>query len=145
MRVEDDSLRTHGKILAIDGNTPHAARNTPKYRTPTDLQVANRIYPTPPISDRTAIINPRCRDRSATQVVAIVARKEAKNGGAVRPWALMAVNPISFRMVGRKTGSEEKLTLQLKYINYSKGTKSASYLIKRNWMNIYRCDPGLRI
>jgi hypothetical protein len=55
--------------------------------------------------------------RSATQVVAIVARKEAKKGGAVRPCALMAVKPISLRIVGRKTGSEEKLTLQLKYIN----------------------------
>jgi hypothetical protein len=50
-------------------------------------------------------------------VVAIVAMKEAKNGGAVRPWALTAVKPISFRIVGRKTGSEEKLTLQLKYMN----------------------------
>jgi hypothetical protein len=50
-------------------------------------------------------------------VVTIVARNEAKNGGTVSPWALMAVKPISLRMVGRNTGREEKLTLQLKYIN----------------------------
>lgn len=47
----------------------------------------------------------------------MVQRNEAKNGGAVRPCALMAVKPISLRMVGKKTGREEKLTLQLKYIN----------------------------
>jgi len=29
----------------------------------------------------------------------------------------MEVKPMSWRIVGRKTGSEEKLTLQLKYIN----------------------------
>jgi hypothetical protein len=54
-------------------------------------------------------------------VVPIVQRKEAKNGGAVRPCALIAVKPISLRIVGKKTGREEKLTLQLKYINYRFG------------------------
>jgi hypothetical protein len=75
------------------------------------------MYPTPPTIDKAAIINPRCWIRSATQVVTIVARNEAKNGGAVSPWAWMAVKPISFKMVGKNTGREEKLTLQLKYIN----------------------------
>jgi hypothetical protein len=51
-------------------------------------------------------------------VVAIVVRNDAKNGGAVRPCALTAVKPISFNIVGRKTGRDEKLTLQLKYINF---------------------------
>ena len=104
-------------MLAIAGKTPQAARKTPKYRTPTAVQVAHRMYPTPPIIDSIAIINPRCWIRSATHGVTIVTRKEAKNGGAVRPWALMAVKPMSFRIVGRKTGNEEKLTLQLKYMN----------------------------
>ena len=104
-------------MLAIEGKTPQAAKKTPKYRAPTDVQVAHRIYPTPPTTDNPMIVNPRCCVRSATHVVAIVARKEAKKGGAVRPCALMAVNPISFRMVGKNTGSDEKLTLQLKYMN----------------------------
>jgi hypothetical protein len=30
---------------------------------------------------------------------------------------LIAVKPISLRIVGKNTGREEKLTLQLKYIN----------------------------
>ena len=46
-----------------------------------------------------------------------VMRKERKKGGAVRPWALIELKPISFRIVGRKTGNEEKETLQEKYIN----------------------------
>jgi hypothetical protein len=50
-------------------------------------------------------------------VVAIVQRNDAKKGGAVRPCALIAVKPISLRIVGKNTGREEKLTLQLKYIN----------------------------
>jgi hypothetical protein len=116
-RKGNDSLRTHGRMLAIEGKTPQAAKNTPKYRIPTDVQVAQRMYPTPPTNDKAAIVNPRCWMRSATQVVAIVARNEAKNGGAVSPWALMDVKPISLRMVGRNTGRDEKLTLQLKYIN----------------------------
>lgn len=114
---ENDSLSTQGRMFAIDGNTPQAARKTPKYRTPTDVQVAHRRYPTPPIADSPAIMNPRCWMRSATQVLAIVAMKDARKGGAVRPWALIAVKPISLRIVGRKTGRLEKLTLQLKYIN----------------------------
>ena len=36
-------LSTHGKIFAIAGKMPPAARNTPKYRTPTDLTVARRM------------------------------------------------------------------------------------------------------
>lgn len=103
--------------MAIQGKTPQAAKKTPKYRAPTDVQVAQRIYPTPPTTDKPKIVSPRCCVRSATQVVAMVAKNEAKKGGAVRPWALIAVKPISFKMVGKKTGSEEKLTLQLKYIN----------------------------
>jgi hypothetical protein len=44
--------------------------------------------------------------------------KETKNGGAVRPWAWIDSKPMSSRIVGRKTGSEEKLTLQLKYMSW---------------------------
>jgi hypothetical protein len=47
----------------------------------------------------------------------MVQRNDAKKGGAVRPCALIAVKPISLRIVGKNTGREEKLTLQLKYIN----------------------------
>jgi hypothetical protein len=60
IRKGNDSLRTHGRILAIEGKIPQAAKNTPKYRIPTDVQVAQRMYPTPPTSDKPAIINPRC-------------------------------------------------------------------------------------
>lgn len=48
----------------------------------------------------------------------MVLRKARKYGGAVRPCELIELNPMSVRMVGRKTGSDEKLTLQLKYINW---------------------------
>jgi len=30
LRYEDDSLRAHGRILAIEGKTPQAAKKTPK-------------------------------------------------------------------------------------------------------------------
>jgi hypothetical protein len=50
-------------------------------------------------------------------VVPIVTKKERKYGGAVRPWEWIAVKPMSLIIVGRKTGSEEKLTLQLKYMS----------------------------
>ena len=40
-----------------------------------------------------------------------------KYGGAERPWASIALKPISERIVGRNTGREEKETLQEKYIN----------------------------
>lgn len=49
-------------------------------------------------------------------VVAIVRRKARKYGGAERPCAWILVKPISERMVGRKTGRDEKDTLQEKYI-----------------------------
>jgi hypothetical protein len=57
---KDDSLKTQGKILAMEGKIPQAARKTPKYRTPTDVHVAQRMYPTPPTSERMAIVSPRC-------------------------------------------------------------------------------------
>ena len=44
-------------------------------------------------------------------------KNEMKKGGAVSPWESIALKPISVRIVGRKTGSEEKLTLQLKYMS----------------------------
>jgi hypothetical protein len=44
-------------------------------------------------------------------------RKDTKNGGAVKPCALMELNPISFKMVGKKTGSDENATFPEKYIN----------------------------
>ncbi|KAI5293591.1 hypothetical protein KEM52_005394, partial [Ascosphaera acerosa] len=88
-------------------------------RGPTPSHAAITTYPTAPTVASSMIVYPRCCVRSATHVDAIVARKLAKNGGAVSPCALIDVNPMSFRMVGRKTGSEEKLTLQLKYINYT--------------------------
>lgn len=46
----------------------------------------------------------------------ITTTKAMKYGGADRPWAFTAEKPISERIVGRKTGSEEKETLQEKYI-----------------------------
>lgn len=50
--------------------------------------------------------------------VMMVMRKERKKGGAVSPCAFTALKPISFRIVGRKTGRDENETLQEKYINY---------------------------
>ena len=44
-------------------------------------------------------------------------RKERKKGGAVSPWALTLLNPISARIVGKKTGSDEKATFPEKYIS----------------------------
>jgi hypothetical protein len=43
-------------------------------------------------------------------------KKERKKGGAVRPWASTLENPISARIVGRKTGSDENATFPEKYI-----------------------------
>ncbi len=70
-------------------------------------------------------------------------RNERKKGGAVRPWELIAVNPISSKMVGRNTaiaminkaailisfertllpGRDEKPTLVLKYISFNDVSK----------------------
>jgi hypothetical protein len=50
-------------------------------------------------------------------VVEIVTKNDKKKGGAVRPCALIAVKPMSLRIVGKNTGRDEKLTLQLKYMN----------------------------
>jgi hypothetical protein len=64
-------------------------------------------------------------------VVAMVTRNDRKYGGAVSPWALTAVNPtvwsasylqmvknpLSLRIVGKKTGRDAKLTLQEKYMS----------------------------
>jgi hypothetical protein len=47
----------------------------------------------------------------------MVTRKERKYGGAVSPWAWIAGKPMAFKIVGRKTGRDEKLTLQLKYMS----------------------------
>jgi hypothetical protein len=47
----------------------------------------------PPMMVRIMIIMPRCCVLSAIQVVAMVTRKERKNGGAVKPWAFTAVKP----------------------------------------------------
>jgi hypothetical protein len=80
-------------MLAMLGNTPEAARKQPRYLGPTAVQVANKIYPIPPILESTAIISPLCCVLSAIHVVAIVTRNERKYGGAVSPWALTAVKP----------------------------------------------------
>jgi hypothetical protein len=53
-------------------------------------------------------------------VLARQQRKATKEGGAVRPWALMEVNHMPVRIVGRKTGSEAKETLQEKYMSCDK-------------------------
>jgi hypothetical protein len=50
-------------------------------------------------------------------VVAMTTRKDRKNGGAVNPCAFIELKPISFRIVGKNTGSEENATLPEKYIN----------------------------
>jgi hypothetical protein len=50
-------------------------------------------------------------------VLRIHIRKLIKYGGAVSPCALIDVNPIPVRIVGRKTGKEENETLQEKYIS----------------------------
>jgi hypothetical protein len=102
-----DVLKTQDRILPIAGKTPLAARKTPKYRTPTDSAAATITYPTAPTVDKSAITRPLCWSLSATQVEKMVTKNARKNGGASRPCALTAVNPMSLRMVGRKTGREE--------------------------------------
>ena len=64
------------------------------------------------------MVRPRCWVLSAIQVENIVTKKDKKNGGAVRPCALTEENPISCKTVGRKTGRDEKPTLQLKYMSW---------------------------
>ena len=88
---------------------PDAARNTPRYLTPTDLTVAKRMYPTPPTVVRTMIVYPLCWVLSATQVEKIVTRKETKNGGAVSPWESIALKPMSFNIVGKNTNLVSRL------------------------------------
>src|SRR6266566_3899080 len=97
-------LRTQGRMLATEGNTPTEARKMAKYRTATPRQTASRT-------------RPRCLVRSARYVVRMQHRKERKYGGAVRPWAWMEVKPMPVRMVGRKTGSDANETLHEKYIS----------------------------
>ena len=46
----------------------------------------------------------------------MTSKNERKYGGAERPWALIDEKPISERIVGRKTGRDEKETLHEKYI-----------------------------
>lgn len=104
------------------GNMPDAARNTPKYRTPTELTVASKTYPMPPIVVRSMMVYPRCCVLSATHVETIVTRNERKNGGAVRPCESIALKPISFSIVARKTGREEKPTLHWNQFKISKPT-----------------------
>lgn len=58
------------------------------------------------------MVYPLCWVLSATQVEKIVTRKERKKGGAVRPWESTALKPISFSIVGRKTGRDEKPTCE---------------------------------
>lgn len=103
----------------LAGKIPAAAKKQPKYLGPTPFAVAKITYPTPPMIVRAKIMSPRCWVRSAIHVVRIVRRNDKKNGGAVSPCASTFVKPISERIVGRKTGSDAKLTLQLKYISYS--------------------------
>jgi hypothetical protein len=110
-------LKTQGKIFAMAGKIPAAAMKTPKYRAATDLEQARITYPTPPTIVRTISIRPLCCVLSAIQVVPQVSKNDRKKGGAVNPCAFTAEKPISLRIVGRKTGREEKLTLQLKYIS----------------------------
>jgi hypothetical protein len=62
----------------------------------------------------------------------MVTRNDKKKGGAVRPCALIAVKPMSLRIVGRKTGSDEKLTLQLKYMSCHIGQCSLKLMKKED-------------
>lgn len=60
---------------------------------------------------------PRMCSLSEASAHAIIARKQNTKGGAVRPWDWTSEKePISSMIVGRKTGSEAKLTLHPKYI-----------------------------
>ena len=65
------------------------------------------------------ITRPRCFVLSAIHVDKIHIMKDKKYGGAARPCASIDVKCIPVRIVGRKTGSDEKLTLHEKYISYS--------------------------
>ena len=107
---------------------------------------------------------PLCWILSARYVESIVIRNDRKNGGAVRPWEWIAVNPISCSIVGRKTitevmnkaailnrivglpGRDEKATLVLKYISF----KGVSKMCKARTSNLntqhdtrqFRLDRG---
>ena len=41
----------------------------------------------------------------------MVTRNERKKGGAVSPWESIVSKPMSFKIVGKKTGRDEKPTL----------------------------------
>jgi len=69
---------THGKIFAMIGKTPPAARNVPAYRLPTLWVVASMMYPTPPTIDKATNIKPRCCVRSAIQHVTTVTIADRK-------------------------------------------------------------------
>ena len=108
---------THGRVLAMAGNTPAAARNVPKYLGATAVHVASKTYPMPATQLSMAIMRPRCCSRSAIQHVATVTMVETKYGGADKPCAVIEENPISFRIVGRNTGNEAYDTLHEKYMS----------------------------
>lgn len=79
---------------------------------PLDRQCLRKKYdiPTPPIVASSIIVHPLCCVLSATQVGKMVIRKDRKKGGAVSPCASTALKPMSFMIVGRKTGREENPT-----------------------------------
>ena len=101
----------------------------------------------------------------------MVTRNETKNGGAVSPWESIALKPMSFKIVGKNTisvnrlqsetmkmrrlpGSDEKPTLQLKYMNCTKSASGTEKTITSEpWfraqqtveMFTYGCKPTFHV
>ncbi len=88
-------LIVQGRIFAMHENTPAAARNTAKYRTPTPLHVARTMYPAPPISESTTSIAPRCWVLSAIQVVVTQTMKASTS---TKPGSLIAILSVIRRV-----------------------------------------------
>lgn len=109
-------IRTRDVVTKIK-----TTRNEPRYRGPTPSVVPSRMNPTAAITAKSAQNGPRIRNLSDSTDVAIIRIKHSKYGGAVTPFDWTSLNdPISETIVGKKSGSEAKLTLLQKFIKANK-------------------------
>jgi hypothetical protein len=93
-------------------------RKIPVYRAATPEETPRRQYPTVDTMAAAATNGPRNLARSLAKAQTRIAIKQTTYGGAERPLLVWWLNvPISEMMVGMKSGSDPKHTLQEKYIS----------------------------
>ena len=92
-------------------------KNTAKYLGPVLEVVAWMMKPIAPVIAAVAQNGPRILKWSDRNVMPIIKKKHNRYGGADRPFDVALLKePISSIIVGTKSGSDAKETLQLKYM-----------------------------